>query len=180
MIKEPVERYLLICALGFASVGALSDIRTRRIPNWLTYTGLAAALLVRGVLSGWLGLRSGLAGLAVGGGVFVLLFLLGGMGGGDVKLMAAVAAWAGSAQGIGILIASAIAGGVLAAIYVIVGKRIRLTVLNTMLLLGHHLSSGLRPHPLFDVRDATSARIPYGLAIAMGTLFCVGNAFGWR
>ena len=180
IFQKSVERYLLICALGFAGVGALSDIRTRRIPNWLTYTGLGAALLVRGVFAGWPGLRSGLAGLVLGGGLFLVLFLLGAMGGGDVKLMAAVSAWAGPSQVIAISIVSGIAGGILAAGYVILGRRIRLTVLNTMLLLEHHLSSGLRPHPLFNVQDAVSTRIPYAVAIAMGTLFCVANAFGWR
>ncbi len=180
IVQEPVERYLLICALGFASVGALNDIRTRRIPNWLTYTGLAAALVVRGAVAGWPGLKSGLDGLAVGGGLFLLLFLLGGMGGGDVKLMAAVAAWAGTAQVIAIVIASAIAGGVLAVGHAVLGRRLRLTVFNMMVLIRHHLSSGLKPHPLFTVKDANSTRIPYGLAIALGTLFCVGNAFGWR
>ena len=92
-----MERYFLICALGFASVGALNDIRSGRIPNWLTYTSLAAALVVRGAIAGWPGLRSGLQGVALAGGLFLLLFLLGSMGGGDVKLMAAVAGWAGTA-----------------------------------------------------------------------------------
>src|SRR6266567_450241 len=73
-----MERYFLICALGFASVGALNDIRSGRIPNWLTYTSLAAALVVRGAIAGWPGLKSGLQGLALAGGLFLLLFLLGG------------------------------------------------------------------------------------------------------
>jgi prepilin peptidase CpaA len=93
-----VERYLLICALGIATMGAVTDVRDRRIPNWLTYGGLVAALRVRCALLSWLGLRGGLLGLLLGGGIFFLLFVLGGMGGGDVKLMAAVGAWAGTAQ----------------------------------------------------------------------------------
>src|SRR5205814_1149319 len=100
----------MICALGLASVGALNDIRSGRIPNWLTYTSLAAALVVRGAIAGWPGLWSGLQGVALAGGLFLLLFLLGGMGGGDVKLMAAVAGWAGTAQVAALLIASALAG----------------------------------------------------------------------
>ena len=66
-----------------------------RIPNWLTYSGLIAALLVRTVLGGWANSWGGLAGMLLAGGIFFLLFLLGGMGGGDVKLMAAVGAWVG-------------------------------------------------------------------------------------
>jgi len=175
-----MERYFLICALGFASVGALNDIRSGRIPNWLTYTSLAAALVVRGAIAGWPGLRSGLQGVALAGGLFLLLFLLGGMGGGDVKLMAAVAGWAGTAQVAALLIASALAGGILALGYVVLGKRIRRTVLNMLELTRHYLSSGVRPHPILNIQDSASMRIPYGLAIALGTLFCVGNAFWWR
>ena len=175
-----MERYFLICALGFAIAGALNDIRSGRIPNWLTYTSLTAALVVRGAIAGWPGLRSGLQGVALAGGLFLLLFLLGGMGGGDVKLMAAVAGWAGTAQVAALLIASALAGGILALGYVVLGKRIRLTVLNILELARHYLNSGVRPHPVLNIRESASMRIPYGLAIAFGTLFCVGNAFWWR
>jgi len=98
-----VERYLLICALAIAVVGAVNDVRGARIPNWLTYSGLLSALVVRFSIFGWAGLRGGFAGLLLAGGIFYFLFLLGGMGGGDVKLMAAVGAWAGTKQAISIL-----------------------------------------------------------------------------
>ena len=98
MSEQPVERYLLMCALAVAVVGAVKDVRGARIPNWLTYSGLGSALAVRGVVLGWVGLKGGFAGLLLAGGIFYVLFLLGGMGGGDVKLMAAVGAWAGVKQ----------------------------------------------------------------------------------
>lgn len=174
-----MERYLLICALGIASVGAVQDFRNRRIRNWLTYSSLVAALAVRWAMSGWPGLRGGLGGVLVGGGIFLLLFLVGGMGGGDVKLMAAVGAWAGTALTVTILIATAIAGGILAVLYMVLHRRVRATLLNTLELIRHHLTSGLQPHPVLNVREPGTMRVPYGVAIAMGTLYCVGNAF-WR
>jgi prepilin peptidase CpaA len=174
-----VEKYLLICALGTATIGAVTDVRDRRIPNWLTYGGLAAALGVRCALLGWLGLRGGLVGLLLGGGIFFVLFLLGGMGGGDVKLMAAVGAWAGTAQSVAILIASAIVGGILAVCYIVFRRYLFRTLLNTVRLIGHHLSFGLQPHPSLNIRQPSSLRMPYGLAIALGTLYCVGITF-WR
>jgi len=172
-----VEKYLLICALVTATIGAVTDIRDRRIPNRLTYGGLATALAVRCALSGWFGLRAGLAGLLLGGGIFYLLFLLGGMGGGDVKLMAAVGAWAGTAQAVAILIAAAIAGGILAVCYIGFRKQVLRTLLNSVKLIRYHLISGLQHHPSLNVRQPRSIRVPYGLAIAMGTLYCVGNTF---
>jgi len=91
-----------------------------------------------------------------------------------------VAGWAGTAQVAALLIASALAGGILALGYAVLGKRIRLTVLNILELAQHYLNSGVRPHPVLNIRESASMRIPYGLAIAFGTLFCVGNAFWWR
>jgi prepilin peptidase CpaA len=171
-----MDKYFLICALVIASIGAISDVRTARIPNWLTYGGLAAAIVSRAAM-GLTEFRSGLIGLMISGGMFLLLFLIGGMGGGDVKLMAAVGAWAGSSQSLPILITSSIVGGILAVLYMIMGRRILLTLRNSLELIQHHASSGLRPHPYLNVQEAGTMRVPYGLAIAMGTLYCLGNAF---
>ena len=175
-----VEKYLLICASGIAIAGAVQDVRGGRIPNWLTYPGIVGALALRCLVSGWPGLKSGLAGFLIAGGIFLVLFLLGGMGGGDVKLMAAVGAWAGNVWVIAILIAAAIAGGALAVFYIVSRKQLRQTLQNTGELLQHHMTSGLRPHPVLNVQDPSTMRVPYGLAIALGTLYCVGNAFWWR
>jgi len=180
MKEQPVDRYLLICALAVAVVGAAHDVRGGRIPNWLSYGGVLAALVVRFGAFGWGGLKLGFAGLLLAGGVFYLLFLVGAMGGGDVKLMAAVGAWSGSGQATAILVVSAIAGGVLALWYVLAHKQLGQTLLNTMELAQHHLTSGLQPHPVLNVRESSSVRIPYGLAVAFGTLYCVGHAFWWR
>jgi prepilin peptidase CpaA len=180
MSVQPVESYLLICALAIAVVGAVNDVRGARIPNWLTYSGLGSALVVRLTVFGWTGLKGGFAGLLFAGGIFYLLFLLGGMGGGDVKLMAAVGAWAGSQQVTPILSGSAVAGGVLAVLYVFAYKQWRQTLLNTTAIAQHHLTSGIRPHPALNIRTSSVMRIPYGLAIAVGTFYSVGHAFWWR
>lgn len=175
-----MDKYLLLCALTIATVGAVKDALGRRIPNWLTYSGLIAALLVRIVLGGWAELRGGLAGMLLAGGIFLLLFLLGGMGGGDVKLMAAVGAWVGYDQVWVFLTVSALAGGLLAAGYMLVHKQIFETLRNTVEILRHHLTVGIEPHPILNVQQAGTLRLPYGVAIAIGTFYCVGNAFWWR
>jgi prepilin peptidase CpaA len=136
--------------------------------------------MVRVGLGGWPGLRGGLAGLLFAGGIFLLLFLLGGMGGGDVKLMAAVGAWVGFAQVGILLIISAIAGGLLAVGYVLVHKRMLESLRNVVELVRHHLTEGFAPHPTLNVQREGTLRLPYGLAIAIGTFYCVGNAFWWR
>jgi hypothetical protein len=62
----------------------------------------------------------------------------------------------------------------------VMGRRIRKTLFNVFQIVEHHVTSGLRPHPSLNVQEATATRVPYGLAIAMGTIFCVANIFWWR
>jgi prepilin peptidase CpaA len=172
-----VDRYLLICASAFAAIGAFHDVRSRRIPNRLTLGAIAAGLAVRGAFGGWWGLASAATGAAIAGGFFFLFFLAGGMGGGDVKLTAAVGAWVGTGQVIPVLIAAAIAGGILAIFSIVVNRNIGRTLRNTVALLRHHLTFGLRPHSQINIQESNSARVPFGIAIALGTLFCAGSAF---
>jgi prepilin peptidase CpaA len=175
-----VDKSFLIIAAVLASVGAATDVRTRRIPNWLTYSGTVAALLARVGRSGWSGLETGLAGALVAGTAFCVVFLVGGMGGGDVKLMAGVGAWLGPAHALVTLIATSIAGGILALAYVVISRRFGRTVMNVLKLARHRLTSGLRPHPRLNVRERETVRVPYGVAIAMGTFYCAGYVFWWR
>ena len=175
-----LESYFLIGAVLVASLGAFSDLRSARIPNWLTYSGLLAALLVRFAALGWQGLKIGAVGMSVAALFFFVLFVMGAMGGGDVKLMASVGAWAGSHQVLSVLLAAALAGGLLAIVYILCGQGIRRTFWNLMDLIRFRLTSGLRPHPVLNVREAGVLRVPFGVAIAMGTLFCAGNAIWWR
>jgi len=169
----------MIGAVLVASLGGVSDLRSARIPNWLTYSGLLTALVLRFGVLGWSGLKSGAIGMLVAGGLFLILFVMGAMGGGDLKLMACVGAWAGSAQVIAILLAAALAGGLLAVFYILFRQGVLTTIRNLFELIRFRLTSGLRPHPRLNVRNADT-RVPFGVAIAMGTLFCAGNAIWWR
>ncbi len=175
-----MEKYFLIGGLVVALVGAVTDVRGARIPNWLTYSGLVAALVVRAGLGNWTALKSGAAGLFIAGGIFLVLFIVGAMGGGDMKLMAAVGAWAGSTYVVTVLIAVALAGGVLALVSMILNQVLIQTVRNTVQLICYRFASGLEPHPELNVQAPGSRRVPFGVAIAMGTLFCAANAVWWR
>jgi prepilin peptidase CpaA len=175
-----VEKYLLIGGVLVALVGAVNDVRSARIPNRLTYSALLAALGLRTALLGLSGLKSGALGMLVAGGLFCLLFVLGAMGGGDMKLMAAVGAWVGSSQVVTFMLAAALAGGVLALGRIIFSNRVGQTLRNTVQLICYRLTAGLRPHPELNVQASDSKRVPFGVAIAAGALFCAGNAIWWR
>jgi prepilin peptidase CpaA len=175
-----LEKYFMICAVLVALGGAVSDIRSARIPNRLTYSALLAALSLRFALLGLSGLKSGAVGMFVAGGLFCVLFVLGAMGGGDMKLMAAVGAWVGSTQVMTLILAAALAGGVLAIGRIIFTKRVGQTLRNIMRLICYRLTSGLQPHPELNVQSLGSQRVPFGVAIAVGALSCAGNAIWWR
>lgn len=175
-----LENYFLLGAVLVASLGGVSDLRSARIPNWLTYSGVMTALLARLVVLGWHGFQSGTVGMLIAGVFFFVLFLIGAMGGGDVKLMGCVGAWAGSHQVLSILLAAALAGGLLALVYVLCGQGIRKTFWNIVDLIRFRLSSGIRPHPVLNVGNSGALRVPFGVAIAMGTIVCASSAFLWR
>jgi prepilin peptidase CpaA len=163
-----------------ASIAAFTDLRSRRIPNWLTYSGILMALSLRASVQGWDGLKDGIAGILLAGGLFFVMFLLGGMGGGDVKLMATMGAAAGPQSVIPLILAAALAGGVLSLGLIIYTRHVRQTLRNMWTLIRHHLGYGLLPHPALNASTPTSTRVPFGVAVAMGTLYCVGSAVWWR
>jgi prepilin peptidase CpaA len=80
---------------GFTTLALVTDLRSRRIPNVLTIIAFALALVFHLVVSGWAGLGFAAGGFGVGFGVMLVLWLIGGGGGGDVKLMGAVGSWVG-------------------------------------------------------------------------------------
>ena len=175
-----MDKYFLVGAILVGLAGAVIDVRTARIPNRLTYSTLLSALILRAAVLGMSGLKSGTVGMLVSGGLFLLLFVLGAMGGGDMKLMAAVGAWVGSTQVLTLILAAAIAGGVLAVGRMILSQAVSQTLRNTMHLIYYRLTSGMQPHPELNVQAPGSQRVPFGVAIAVGALSCAGKAILWR
>ena len=87
----PIVWIALPFILAFACFG---EIRERRIPNWLTLGAMALGLGASAIEGGGEGLVDSVLGLALAGGLFLPFCLLGVVGGGDMKLMAAVGAMA--------------------------------------------------------------------------------------
>ena len=163
-----------------ASVAAWTDTRTRRIPNWLTGPSLLLALLLHGMLDGWRGLLSSLAACLTAGILFLVFHLAGGMGAGDVKGIAAVAALAGLPNTTILLVYTSLAGGVMAIALAMMKGRLRQTLGNVATLMQHHGTQGMVPHEEFNVRNTNTLRLPYGVAIAAGALLTLFGAGGQR
>src|SRR5215831_17994976 len=100
--------------LSLVVAAGVYDILYRRIPNWLVASGLAVGIALNLFLFGWTGLKSSLLGIGLAMAVYFPLYLLRGMGAGDVKLMMAVGAIVGPGTWFGILIFTGILGGVVA------------------------------------------------------------------
>jgi len=99
---------LFILAVGgFSLAAAVTDWRTRRIPNWLTVSALVTALVVHTASKGLAGMGFALLGFAAGFGILLVMWLLGGSGGGDVKMMGALGAWLGAALTLQVFLVSA-------------------------------------------------------------------------
>lgn len=171
MFPLNVEETYLGSALVCASIGGVTDYRSRRIPNWLTGPSLLLGLILHLVLGGWRDMASAALAGALAGGLFLIFFLAGGMGGGDVKLMAAVCCLAGLSQTVSILVATSLLGGVFAIALALASRQMLQTISNVGYLMAHHGRAGLHPHPDLNVRNAARLRLPYGMVIAAGTAF---------
>jgi prepilin peptidase CpaA len=116
---EAADIVLLACVLAFTAVAAVCDLWAKKLPNVLTVPAFAAALvyhLVVGALdSGLVGagqrLLVSLAGFATGFGILLILWLIGGGGGGDVKYMGALGAWLGPSVTFKVLVVTAALAG---------------------------------------------------------------------
>jgi prepilin peptidase CpaA len=142
------------------ATAAWSDLKTRRIPNWITVSGAFIGLLLHALDGGLHGAVTSLTGAALGVGIFVGLFVAGGMGAGDVKLFGAVGALVGPQALVLVFVFTGLLGGVAAIGLAVFRGRLRETVDRTgQLLFG--MGSEAR---------AESLRLPYGAVIAGGVL----------
>jgi prepilin peptidase CpaA len=170
-----------ILVLALVLVAGVYDFRFRRIPNWLTVTGVLMGFAANALVAHLPGVRAAALGLGLAMVVYVPLYLLRAMGAGDVKLMAAVGALVGPSSWLGIFLAAAIVGGIIAVCVAAAKKRLHQTLFNVQIILAEllHLRAPYRTAPALDVRHKGSLRIPHGVSIALGTcvfLFVIGRS----
>jgi prepilin peptidase CpaA len=156
-------------------VATLLDLRSRTIPNLLTgpalLLGLAAHLLAGGPVAGW----HALLGCLLAGGLLLPGWMMGWMGAGDVKLMAAIGAWMGTVEGsLFAVLFSLIAGGFV-AIAVAARKGILLRTMKNAALLLPKAAAGVAtsgPPP-----STSGVYVPKAIAFLAGSLFALWRPF---
>jgi len=112
-------------AIGASLLGAFWDLKSRRIPNWLTLPVLASGLVVGTWQGGWLGLGNALVACFVVALPYIVLFALAGGGAGDAKMMGALGAWLGLRDGVVVLVAVAAVGAIFGLIKMLAEKSLR-------------------------------------------------------
>ena len=157
---------ILAGAVLLAMAAGWTDLRSRRIPNWLTVPGLAIGIAANTILGGWSGLKTSLLGAALGLGLLLPFVLLRALGAGDWKLAGALGAFTGPAMLIDLLLASVFVAGVMAVALIIYRGR----VLQTLRNIGHILVSLVTfrlPGSRVSLDNPDSLKVPYGVALAL-------------
>jgi len=162
-----------VIAVGIALMACLTDLRSRRIPNVLTFGAALAGLVFQFATGGVEALGQAALGWLLGALVFLLPFALGGLGGGDVKLLAALGAWLGPADALWLVLYTGVAGGVMAvavsARYGYLGTALQ----NVRLLLCHWQVAGIKALPEITLEGSGGPKLAYAFPILMGLVTSV-------
>jgi prepilin peptidase CpaA len=151
-------------------VATVTDLRSRRVPNWLVIPFLIAGMAASAITEGWPGLGRSVLGVLLallGLGVF---YLAGGMGMGDVKLFATIGAWIGPQQLVFAFVFMGLAGGVMALAWALRGGFVGEMASGTADLIFGLRKRGLRPHATLALANPGARKMPYAPAIAIGAI----------
>jgi len=161
-------------------LAAKQDVNSHRISNKLVLVGVFIGLVLNGLLPEGLGFNSqvpgalgwlaALKGLAVAMAVFLPLYLLRAMGAGDVKLMGMVGAFIGPNDVLGAVLATLVAGGVMALLVTMWSKQLGAMLQNIKLIFyGSAVKLSIGQAPLMNDLPVSVGKLPYALAITLGT-----------
>jgi prepilin peptidase CpaA len=165
--------YFLLILLAIVLILATAfDLHKRRIPNALTLPVMVTGLIFWSNLNGLDGFMHSTGGLLLGGAFLLPVYLFGGMGAGDVKLMGAVGSILGPQGVFAAFLYSAIVGGVYALFVLARSRVLKQTAGRYGFMLRGYLVTG----QLTYLSPAAEEKLPplcYGLAISLGTILSV-------
>jgi prepilin peptidase CpaA len=156
-------------------IACVTDVRSRKIPNVLTFGAAAVGVIFHLAVGGLTGAGTAAAGWLVGVLLFLPFFLLRGMGAGDVKLLAALGAWLGPMQVVWLALFTSIAGGAMALVVALSTGHIRTVFRNLGTMLLFWYVAGPKPVPEQTLDRSNSPRLAYALPIFVGTVITL-----WR
>ncbi len=164
-LEDGLKPVILVGAVLLSLVAGWTDLRSRRIPNWLTVPGLLIGIVSNTVLGGWSGLKTSLLGALIGMALLLPFVLLRSLGAGDWKLAIALGGFSGPARLVDLLLTSVFVAGLMAVALIIYKGRVRQTLRN----IGHILVSLVTfrlPESRVSLDNPDSLKVPYGVALA--------------
>lgn len=153
-------------------VAALIDGWKLKVPNWITFPMIISGWIYSGIAFGWAGLGASLLGTVVGLGLLMPAYAVGGMGAGDVKLLAGVGAWVWGTVTFYAFCVSAVAGAII-AVGMVVYRRAWGKHRNQFMVILNEILTIRDPNQLSEIaaqRKSSMLLLPYGIPIAIGTI----------
>lgn len=160
-------------AVGFVALCVASDVRTRRIPNLLSGGAMVGGLLLNGLYGGGQGLAGSLAGLALLIGLLLPPFALGGIGGGDVKMMGGVGALLGVQLGFAALTIGMLLGGAVMLAHLARLGRLREKLVHTTNLFSLAVLTRSTEPLRVSAADPGAISLPYSVPLGLGTVAAI-------
>ncbi len=165
----------LISILSFALIGAaVTDVRSSKIPNIITFPLASIGLIIHGISDGVEGVLFSLEGLALGFGLLLIFYMLGGMGAGDVKLLSAVGAIIGPYDVFIAFLMTSCLGGLYAVGLMVLTWGLPSTAERVKVILTTWLVTRVVATP--SSAESNQPKLRYGLVIGLGAL----GSQAWR
>jgi prepilin peptidase CpaA len=154
--------YIDIVTIVVLFIAMINDLKYRKIPNVVTIPAIGLGFLLNFIFLGKQGLFLSLSGLLLAGGLFLIFYLIGGMGAGDVKLMGAVGSLLGIERVVFALILTSVVGGLMGIF----------TILRYYLRRLNFKNSNINSFQI-DSKKPLKLSMPYGVAIAFGSMLTI-------
>jgi prepilin peptidase CpaA len=171
------EEVLILPAL-LAIAAGWTDYRSRRIPNWLTVTGLVLGVGANSWLRGWPGAQDSVLGAGLGLALLSPFVLMRMFGEGDWKFVGALGSCLGAHNLLTVLVLAILVNGLMAAIMVVRKKRVRETTSNVRRMLSGFLTLHL-PGSDLTLDNPELVKVPFGVAVAIAVILCMSQ-YVWR
>lgn len=162
-----------VLLVGVLLVCSYTDLKERKILNIILFPAAGLALILHLVFSGVDGAVFWVKGTLTGLALLFLPFLLGGIGAGDVKLLGVVGAFKGAAFVVAAFLCAALIGGIFSIISLWKRKKLQKTLGEMGGALKLFVFTCFRVNNLSQLNDDDTTVLPYGLVIALGTIFCL-------